>query len=383
MKKILLFLTASAVFVSCKHLADNEYEITGSIDESMNGKDIVLEKQGGYMGFVPVDTAKVENGKFVFKGTAAEPSIHFISVDGQPMNKGNFILEEGEIKLTVKDKDTLFKMEQSGTYNNDKLHEYYGLLEGINKKMMEYKKVNTEQMKIAQTTNDTVLINKLQKGYKVITDEAKKINTDFIKENPKAYISVLMLKQMVATSSLPEEELKEMYEKLDAEVKKTKEGKEIAELFENQKKEKENKANVEVGKAAPGFSAPNPEGKNVSLKDAMGKVTIIDFWASWCKPCRMENPNVVALYNEFHPKGLNIIGVSLDREADKWKEAIAADKLAWSHVSNLKFWEDPIAKQYGVQSIPATFILDASGKIVAKDLRGEELRAKVQELLAK
>jgi thiol-disulfide isomerase/thioredoxin len=114
----------------------------------------------------------------------------------------------------------------------------------------------------------------------------------------------------------------------------------------------------------------------------MGKVTIIDFWASWCKPCRMENPNVVALYKEFHAKGLNIIGVSLDKDAAKWKEAIAADKLTWNHVSNLKFWDEPIAAEYNVRSIPATFILDAKGNVVAQDLRGEELKAKVKELLA-
>ena len=111
------------------------------------------------------------------------------------------------------------------------------------------------------------------------------------------------------------------------------------------------------------------------------KVTIIDFWASWCGPCRVENPNVVALYNEFHAQGLNIIGVSLDKDAAKWKEAIAKDKLTWAHVSNLKFWDEPIAKQYNVQSIPATFILDAKGNIVAKDLRGDALKAKVKELL--
>lgn len=115
----------------------------------------------------------------------------------------------------------------------------------------------------------------------------------------------------------------------------------------------------------------------------MGKVTIVDFWASWCGPCRIENPNVVAIYQEFHSKGLNIVGVSLDKDAAKWKEAIAKDKLIWIQVSHLKFWDEPIAAQYEVQSIPATFILDASGKVVAKNLRGEELRAKIKELLSK
>ena len=111
------------------------------------------------------------------------------------------------------------------------------------------------------------------------------------------------------------------------------------------------------------------------------KLVFIDAMASWCGPCRSENPNVVAMYNELHDKGLNIIGVSLDKDATKWKEAIAKDKLTWAHVSNLKFWDEPIAKQYNVQSIPATFILDAKGNIVAKDLRGDALKAKVKELL--
>jgi len=112
-------------------------------------------------------------------------------------------------------------------------------------------------------------------------------------------------------------------------------------------------------------------------------VTIVDFWASWCAPCRAENPNVVAIYKEFHSKGLNIVGVSLDRDAAKWKEAIAKDKLFWIQVSHLKFWDEPIAAQYGVQEIPSTFILDATGKVVAQNLRGEELRAKILELLSK
>lgn len=113
----------------------------------------------------------------------------------------------------------------------------------------------------------------------------------------------------------------------------------------------------------------------------MGKVTIIDFWASWCGPCRKENPSVVAMYNELHGKGLNIVGVSLDEDLASWNQAIAKDKITWVQVSNLKKWEEPIARQYNVEQIPTTFLLDASGRIVAKDLRGDELKAKVLELL--
>ena len=113
----------------------------------------------------------------------------------------------------------------------------------------------------------------------------------------------------------------------------------------------------------------------------MGKVTIIDFWASWCGPCRAENPNVVALYNEFHPQGLNIISVSLDGEKSKWTEAIAKDKLTWNHISNLKKWDDPIAKMYKVDAIPATFLLDQNGIIIAKNLSANALRTKITSLL--
>ena len=133
----------------------------------------------------------------------------------------------------------------------------------------------------------------------------------------------------------------------------------------------------------PKFLLPDTNAEMIGYESFKGKFVLLEFWASWCAPCRKENPNVVALYDEFHDKGLNIIGVSLDKEGDanKWKDAITADKLTWTQISNLQYWNEPIAKKYNVKSIPATFILDASGKIVAKDLRGEELRAKVIELL--
>jgi thiol-disulfide isomerase/thioredoxin len=121
----------------------------------------------------------------------------------------------------------------------------------------------------------------------------------------------------------------------------------------------------------------------VSLKESLGKVTLIDFWASWCPPCRTANPKVVALYNEFHGKGFNAISVSLDTDVTKWKEAIAKDQLTWTQVSNLtEMEEDPIVKQYGVKLIPTTYLLDASGKIVGIDLPHEEMKAKIKALLA-
>lgn len=139
-----------------------------------------------------------------------------------------------------------------------------------------------------------------------------------------------------------------------------------------------------IGDYAPTFTAPTPDGATLNINDIDAKVTILDFWASWCGPCRKENPNVVKMYNQYHDKGLEIVGISLDKaqQKDRWLKAIEQDGLTWKHVSNLQGWQEPIAQTYGVRSIPATYILDKDGKIVAKNLRGKALEDKVAELLA-
>ncbi len=395
MKKIILMLAASAFVMSCKNLADNEFEIAGTVDPSLNGKNLILEKQGGPMGFVPVDTVKIEDGKFLFKGNVTEPEFHFISLDGQPMNKLDIILEHGTIDVEL-DKDTLAKSKRSGTYNNEMITNYVELNKKSGDEEKAFVKKNTPLFQKAMESKDQAAMDKLNNEYKTLKERINKEKNDkdlkFIKDNPKAYINLFLISNMVNGGFKTPEEAKKLFNSLDADLKKTAKAKELAKAFDPAPAmpeapaapaEAPGKSNAEVGSTAPAFSAATPAGKQFSLKEAMGKVTIIDFWASWCKPCRMENPNVVAMYNELHAKGLNIIGVSLDKDAAKWKEAIAADKLTWNHVSNLKFWDEPIAQQYGVQSIPATFVLDANGKIVAKDLRGAELKAKVAELLAK
>ena len=132
---------------------------------------------------------------------------------------------------------------------------------------------------------------------------------------------------------------------------------------------------------APDFSAPSPSGKLLALNDVKGKATLIDFWAAWCRPCRAENPNVVKVYNKYKGKGLSIIGVSLDKTAEAWKKAIDDDGLEWHHVSNIAYFDDAIAKLYNVDAIPATFLLDENGVIVAKNLRGPALEARISEML--
>jgi peroxiredoxin len=137
-----------------------------------------------------------------------------------------------------------------------------------------------------------------------------------------------------------------------------------------------------IGAVAPTFSGESPEGDQIALEDLRGKVVLIDFWASWCGPCRRENPNVVRLYNQYREKGFEILGVSLDRTKDRWVKAIADDELTWLHISDLKGWQSKYAKQYGVSSIPQTVLLDKDGRILARNLRGKALEDKLAEIFS-
>lgn len=383
MKKLILSLLAVASIVSCNKVGDNEYVIEGNGTGLKDGVNVYLQQQDSTGQMVQMDTVQVLKGKFTFEGKVAEPNLSFIQIDANEA-KIPFILEEGKITVAV-NKDTIYKSIVGGTYSNEQMVAYSKNSEKIQEKVKKFQEANMAKIQTAQMSGDTVTMNALGKEYKVFQDEFKDISLKHVEEHPKSYISLLFIKQFLNDPSFDLARATKMYENLDPVLKNTKEGKNIkkmlGEVKTSEKKNDSSDSQVKIGSVAPDFSAPNQEGKDTSLKSAMGKLTLIDFWASWCGPCRKENPNVVALFKDFHAKGLNIIGVSLDEKADKWKEAIAKDQLTWTHISNLKGWEDPIAKRYFVDGIPATFLIDEKGVVIARDLRGDELRAKVASIL--
>jgi peroxiredoxin len=148
-----------------------------------------------------------------------------------------------------------------------------------------------------------------------------------------------------------------------------------------QKEQSTQNASVAVGMPAPEIALPDPNGKVIPLSSLKGKFVLIDFWASWCGPCRAENPHVKRVYDQYKGKGLEIYGVSLDADKRAWTNAIDKDQLPWLHVSDLKYWNSSVVAQYGIEGIPATFLLDKKGVIIARNLRGEELSAKLAEVL--
>lgn len=377
--RFILLVTSALLVFSCNKAGENEYIITGTI-KGVDGKKVYLEVQDDMTGaFKTLDTVVVEGGKFTMKGSAKEADINLIQIESVE-GKIPFILENGDIEMDI-NKDSLSLVKVTGTYNNEELTAYRELGSAIQKKMMKFQKDNMAKMNLAQQKKDTATINALSKEYFKFQKDFAAQSEEYVKKHPKSFISLLLIESFFQQMVEPAK-ITTYFNGLDKELKANKHGKKIKSQLDLINKPAA-PAGVAVGAMAPDFSAPDPNGKMVSLKQCMGKVTLIDFWASWCNPCRAENPNNVAMYNEFHAKGLNIIGVSLDKDAAKWKEAIAKDKLTWPQISNLKYWDEPIRVTYGVESIPATFLLDANGTVVAKDLTGAALKAKVAELLAK
>lgn len=373
MKKIITTIALTAMLFSCNQETQKGYEITGTANGVENGKKVFIQVMDEGNQPISIDTSVVTNGKFEFKGDLKNEDLAYLKFDLG--NSLPFFLENGKIEI-VYDNDSLFKSNVAGTPNNDLLTDFNKKSTEIGKKLSKFQKDNLQKMQEAKKKNDTLVINQIMTEYNSFQNELNEYSEQFITKNTNAILSVLLLENFIKQNSLETTKVQEYYNSLTDEVKNSKSGLRVKEMLDAI-------TSVEIGKKAPDFSAPSPNGKTISLNESLGKVTIIDFWASWCGPCRMENPNVVALYNELHEKGLNIIGVSLDRDAAKWKEAIAKDGLTWNHVSNLKFWQDPIAETYNVKAIPATFILDENGVIIARDLRGAELKAKVEELLNK
>lgn len=377
MKKIFALAFTTALFISCDK---GGYTISGDVKGFDDGTVVYINRIEEATGFVKIDSTEIQAGTFEFKGESPELDLYFIELGTTQEFAFPFVWENGSIKFTF-DKEKPEEVKVTGTKNNDLMTSYNEEAYKIQQEIKNFQDQNQQKFAEAQANEDQETMGSIIDGINTLQDKYLEQNKTFIGANKDSYISLLLLTQLSTTDALTSEEIKGYFNNFDTSLKETKKGKEFAETLKKIEEDKKERQKVAIGQKAPDFSANTPEGTTESLYNNLGKVTIIDFWASWCGPCRRENPNVVALYNKYKDNGLKIIGVSLDKENEKWVQAIADDQLDWLQISNLKFWDDPIAKDYFVESIPATFILDENGTIVAKDLRGAELENKIAELL--
>lgn len=370
--KYLLALFLVISLTGCKKEQEG-FAISGEAEGVENGKIIYVSHLKTPNQPDIIDSVEVKDGKFSLDLPETEnPGLSFLTINGY---NGNvmFISENEPIHFEIY-KDSLPSSKVSGGRENKVFNEYLDHLRNLNQRVMQMRMDMRQQI---TSSRDTAAIEKFQQEEEALRSSDMAFKKKIIKENPEAFVSVLALTDMFGTGASTSE-LKEYYEMLSEDVKQSS-------LAQNLKTELDKKSAVEIGSKAPEFSGPNPQGEELALKDVLGKVTLIDFWAAWCKPCREENPNIVRVYNKYHDKGFNILGVSLDREnqRDRWLQAIKDDNLTWPQISHLQHWQEPIAQLYGVRAIPAAFILDENGVIVARDLRGEDLENKVKELLEK
>ncbi|WP_246293633.1 MULTISPECIES: TlpA disulfide reductase family protein [Winogradskyella] len=376
MKRLVTIAIISLLFLSCKtEPKRTDFIINGTAKNIYNGVRTYLKVKQQNGRTRVIDTAIVVNEKFTFTGKVLNPTLHLITVNSV---KGelDFMLENNQIDITI-NKSDITQSTVVGSKSNADYKTYNDNLQELNKE--------AEALKMQlrnRTTRDSI-----SKLYTIVQNKQKEAPLNFIDKNRSSYYSLVLIKQKNSKDNTNIEDYIEAFNKLDADIQNSPEGVAIKINLDKALADYLKTAQIEIGKVAPNFEAPNLDGKMVSLNDVKGKVTIIDFWAAWCGPCRRENPNVVRIYNKYHDQGLEIIGVSLDGTRNQkdpknaWLNAIKTDKLTWTHVSNLQYFKDPIVELYNVTAIPATFILDKDGKIAAKNLRGRALELKVQELL--
>lgn len=373
MYRSIIYLGTIAVLSSCgQDKKGGNFELKGNFTNT-KGETIYLEKLGSNEPVV-VDSAVIDDkGDFEFLNYT--PKIGFYRVKSSPQNFAMLVLDSADkIKLSgnLNDLGNSYKVE--GSPETKLFIEYNEIskqrdlrLDSLNKAfqaLMEVNKMDSKKM--------DSLSKLFEAPYNSIVGASNVLLIDKLKQNVSMYSS------LIAVQALEPDQYADVYKALDAGLS----GK-----FPNDNNVKmfhgvvSSMLATTIGQTAPDISLTTPEGKELSLSSFKGKVVLIDFWASWCGPCRKEMPNVVKAYAKFKNKGFEIFGVSLDMDKDRWVEAIAKDGITWPQVSDLKQWGSSVVKLYNIQGIPYTVLLDKEGKILAKNLRGEELEQKLAEVL--
>lgn len=368
-KKLIFFCLSLIAFSACKN--DPRYRIEGKITGNLDGKTVYLQKMENLRAAEAIDSAVIVNGAFTMKGSVPTPDLYHLSIAGSGYSL-NLFVEDASIQIVI-DENDLKNNIATGSPLNDLYNDFM-------KEMRENYQVKAQDIiqraQYAQQNGEMTpeFEEQINKEYEQLMENYKTFQLKFISDNPGSIVSAVILYGIAG--SLTFEELEEAVNVFDASIS---ESQYITPLKENLEKMRK----VAVGQMFTDIKALTPEGKEIALSDyaAKGKYVLIDFWASWCAPCRQENPNVVALYNQYKNKGFEIVGVSLDRDKEAWIKGIANDKITWPQMSDLKYWDSEGAKLYNIRSIPSTILLDKEGIIIAKDLRGKALEEKVAELI--
>ncbi|MDB5020114.1 MAG: thioredoxin [Pedobacter sp.] len=375
MKKVIL---SAALILPFAAMAQGGFSIKGKVGSLNAPAKAYLAYRTGSEQFV--DSAKIVNGAFEFKGKVEGPTtanirvLHDAGTDPAKRAAPDVLalyIENKNISLTAKDsvKNAAIK----GSALNDDNAKYHAMLMPAIAKMEALK--NEFRAKTPEQRENKDYMQTVYDRSDAIEKEMDEISKKFVAENPNSFVALSAFRSIMGYD-IDASTAEPAFKKFSPELQATALGKSINSAIQGAKMS-------QVGTMATDFTQNTPEGKPVKLSDFKGKYVLVDFWASWCGPCRHENPNVVTAFNKYKDKNFTVLGVSLDKPDGKeaWVKAIKDDGLTWTHVSDLRYFDNAVSKMYGVQAIPFNFLVDPTGKIVAKNLREEALQLKLAELL--
>ena len=384
MKRILLILTLTLIIFSCSSEPEF-YTISGEIKNANGEKLYLIELQTNNMNFV--DSIILNNeGVFSFKGQTDVPKFYALRI-----SQNNYITlivnQFDQIIIKADGRNVAKNTIIDGSPESEKVM--------VLRSKLDYSVSRLDSLGLYyQSLIGTAEINRVKDSLRKLSQEIITEHTEFtenfIGNNSKSLASLMALYQQIAPRRyvLNPKEHMEYFNLVDSSLMANIPESEAVKALHAQLEEMKRQINAEnelnnivgIGVIAPDIALPGPEGDTITLSSLRGKYVLLDFWASWCRPCRVENPNLVKSYNKYNDKGFEIFQVALDKKKESWVDAIENDQLAWAHVSDLQYWNSAPARLYKVQGIPASFLLDKQGKIIAKNLRGDALEAKLSEI---
>ena len=366
MKKIVFLLLLGLFIISCRNgKKEIQYVIDVSLDTLVDGYAFLQYRSDGE--WVKIDSAMIDQASFSFSGNAIFPSMNYIYIAGLKRNIPVFV-DDGKIIITVSGNDPAATIVEGSA-----AHEQY---DAFLTESRRYDKVISElyqELKKTGEPADTIIRDSIEK----LLDEAWDDQQEYIRDYVFIYNNSPVSPYIAYSYSYSwtVEELERITGNFSSDLYSSSYYQRIMDRIAVLKK-------VAVGQPLTDFIMKDTSGTDVRLSEiSKGKYFLVDFWAAWCGPCRAENPNIVACYRDFNAKGFDVLGVSFDDDREQWIKAIHDDSLGWHHVSDLQGWKNEAGQLYGIRSIPSSVLLDSDGIIIEKNLRGEDLRQKLEELM--